>query len=83
MFVHVYISRCIVYTVAHREASFAYHYHIRAMRRIRSFLTLDEAKAMAVSVVGCRLDYCSSVLYCMSQANIDKLQLVQNILGGL
>jgi len=31
---------------------------------------------MAVSIVGCRLDYCNSVLYGMSQANIDKLQRV-------
>ena len=57
------------------------HYHIRAMRHIRPLLTLDAAKAMAVSIVGCRLDYCNSVLYGMSQANIDKLQRVQNILA--
>jgi len=39
---------------------------------------------MAVSIVGCRLDYCNSVglLYGMSQANSDKLQRVQqNILA--
>jgi len=51
------------------------------MRHIRPLLTLDAAKAMAVSIVGCRLDYCNSVLYGMSQANIDKLQRVQNILA--
>ena len=37
------------------------HYHIRAMRHIRPLLTLDAAKAMAVSIVGCRLDYCNSM----------------------
>ena len=60
-----------------------HYYHIRAMRHIRPLLTLDAAKAMAVSIVGCRLDYCNSVglLYGMSQANIDKLQRVQNILA--
>jgi len=59
------------------------HYHIRAVRHIRPLLILDAAKAMAVSIVGCRLDYCNSVglLYGMSQANIDKLQRVQNILA--
>ena len=36
---------------------------------------------MAVSIVGCKLDYCNGVLYGMSQANIDKLQRVQNILA--
>ena len=34
---------------------------------------------MAVSIVGSRLEYCNSVLYGMPQANIDKLQRVQNI----
>ena len=58
------------------------HYHIRAVHHtIRPLLTFDAAKAMAVSIVGCRLDYCNSVLYGMSQANIDKLQHVQNILA--
>ena len=50
------------------------------MCHIRPLLTLDVAKAMAVSILGCRLHYCNSVLYGMSQANIDKLQRVQNIL---
>jgi len=60
------------------------HYHIRAVRHIRRpLLTLNTAKSIAVSIVGCRLDYCNSVglLYGMSQANIDKLQRVQNILA--
>ena len=56
------------------------YYHICAMCHIRPLLTLDVAKAMAVSILGCRLHYCNSVLYGMSQANIDKLQCVQNIL---
>ena len=53
------------------------------MRHIRPLLTLDAAKAMAVSIVGSRLDYCNSVglMYGMSQANIDKLQRVHNILA--
>jgi len=44
-------------------------------------LTLDTAKAMAVATVGSELDYCNSVLYAMSQINIDRLQRVQNILA--
>ena len=60
------------------------HCHIRAMRHIQPLLTLDATKAMVVSIVGSRLDYCNSVglMYGMSQANIDKLQRVQNILAG-
>ena len=50
---------------------------------IRPLLTLDTAKAMAVAIVGSRLDYCNSVLYGMSQANTNRIQLqrVQNILA--
>ena len=40
------------------------HYHIRAMRHIRPFLTLDAAKAMAVSIVGC-IVLITVTVYCM------------------
>ena len=63
------------------EVTRSCHYHIRALRHIRPLLTLDTAKAMAVAIVGSRLDYCNSVLYGMSQANINRLQRVQNILA--
>ena len=36
---------------------------------------------IAASVVGSILDYCNSVLYGMLQANIDRLQHVQNVLA--
>jgi len=71
----------VLWQAHHRRHSLLSLSHIRAMRHIRPVLTLDVAKAMAVSIVGCRLDYCNSVLYGMSQANIDKLQRVQNILA--
>ena len=57
------------------------HYHIRAFRHIRQLLTLDTVKAMAVAIVGSRLDYCNSVLYGMLQVNINRLQCMQNILA--
>jgi len=38
---------------------------------------------MAVSIVGCRLDYSNSILYDISQANIYKLQRVQTILARI
>ena len=37
--------------------------------------------AKAASIVGSRLDYCNSVLYSVSQASIDRLQRVQNVLA--
>jgi len=44
---------------------------------------LYPAKVMAVSIVGCRLDYSNSILYDISQANIYKLQRVQTILARI
>ena len=57
------------------------HYHIRALRHICPLLTLDTAKTIAASIVGSRLDYCNSLLYGVSQANIDRLQRAQNVLA--
>ena len=42
---------------------------------------INDSCLTAVAIVGSRLDYCNSVLYGMSQANINRLQRVQNILG--
>ena len=38
-------------------------FHTRALQHIRPLLTLEAVKAVAVSVVGSRLDYCNSLLY--------------------
>ena len=46
-------------------------------------MTLDAANAIAVCVVGSRLDYFKSVHHGMSQAYIDKLQRVQNVLARI
>jgi len=39
------------------------------------------AKTIAASIVGSGLDYCYIVLYGVLQANIDRLQRVQNVLA--
>ena len=44
-------------------------------------MSLDTAKTLAASIVGSRLDYCNSLLYGVSQSNIDRLQRVQNVLA--
>jgi archaellum biogenesis protein FlaJ (TadC family) len=56
-------------------------YHINAQRCIRKFIDEDTAKMIGSSMVGSRLDYCNSLLYGTSNANIDKLQRVQNSLA--
>ena len=57
------------------------HFHIKALRHIRKLLPDDAAKSVACAMVAGRLDYCNTVLYGTSSANIDKLQRLQNMLA--
>ena len=57
------------------------YFHIRALRHVRDSLPDDIARMVACSIVTSRLDYCNSLYYNMSDANIRKLQLVQNTLA--
>ena len=59
------------------------NYHIRSLRHIRSCLTDDMAKSVAVALVSSRLDYANSLLYGTSQSNLLKLQRIQNNLAKL
>jgi len=43
------------------------HYHIRALRHIRSSISEDMAKMVACALVGSRLDYANSVLFGATQ----------------
>jgi len=57
------------------------HYHIRALRHIRSSLSEDLANMVACALVGSRVDYANSVLFGATQKNISKLQKAQNLLA--
>ena len=57
------------------------NFHIRSLRHIRSSLTDDMAKSIATALVSSRIDYCNSLLYGTSGANIDRIQRVQNSLA--
>ena len=57
------------------------HYHIRALRHIRSSISEDTAKMVACALVSSRLDYANSVLFRATQKNISKLQKAQNLLA--
>ena len=52
------------------------NFHIRALRHIRPLIDRDTAVTLACSIVASRLDYCNSVLYGVTDANITKLQRV-------
>lgn len=56
-------------------------YHIRDLRRIRRYLTLDSAKLLAHALVSSRLDYCNSLLFGIADKEIKRLQCIQNSLA--
>ena len=55
--------------------------HIRSLRHMRHLIDRVTATALASSLAASRLDYCNSVLYGVTDANIAKLQRVQNALA--
>ena len=57
------------------------HFHIRDISRIRHLLSLSVATALANSLVSSKLDYCNSLYSGISQANLNKLQRIQNSLA--
>ena len=61
--------------------SISCHFHIRDNRRIRHLLHLSAATAVANSHVSSKLDYCNSLYSGISQANLNKLQRIQNSLA--
>ena len=54
------------------------YFHIRARRHVRSSMSTNIAKSVASAIVGARLDYCNSLLYGVSAANLHKVHHVQN-----
>ena len=57
------------------------HFHIRDIRRIRHLLPLSAATALVNSLVSSKLNYCNSLYSGISQANLNKLQRIQNSLA--
>ena len=57
------------------------HFHIRDIRRIRHLRPLSAATALANSLVSSKLDYCNSLYNGISQANLNKIQRIQNTLA--
>ena len=61
--------------------SMSCHFHIRYIRRIRHLFPLSAATALANSLVSSKLDYCNSLYNGISQANLNKIQRIQNTLA--
>ena len=56
-------------------------FHIRDLRRLRSSLSLETAATIGTALVQSKLDYCNSLFLNLPQAEIRRLQIVQNSLA--
>ena len=56
-------------------------YHIRDLRWIRKYLSLDLSKQIAVSLVSSKLDYSNSLFHDMPEKDIARLKRIQNCLA--
>ena len=57
--------------------------HLRDMRRIRQYLSVDCAVLVANALVSSRLDYCNSLFRSLSSTNSRRLQCIQNTLARI
>ena len=53
-------------------------YHLRALGKLRPYLNVKTANAVAVSMILSRLDFCNSCLWGLPQIQLQRLQRVQN-----
>ena len=58
----------------------ACYYHLKDLRCIRKFLSMETAVLLANSMISSRIDYCNSLLYGVNKYNVAKLQKIQNAL---
>ena len=53
-------------------------YHLRNIRKIKRYLTSQEAQKLIHAMISSKLDYCNALLYGIKCSNIAKLQSIQN-----
>ncbi len=54
------------------------HYHLRHIGKIRCYLSRSSTEQLVHSLVSCRLDYGSALLYEVPSTQLNRLQNVQN-----
>ena len=77
----VYLDSKMSFDKQVSETCKACYFHIRALRHIRTSLTIEASKTIAAAIVGSRLDFCNSLLAGTSSvSNLTRPQRVQNTL---
>ena len=54
------------------------HFHLRGIGRIRNLLTFDATAQLIQALITSRLDFCNSILYNLTNKQIERLQRIQN-----
>ena len=62
------------------DSAFYYLYNLRCMRK---YLSKDNTKTLVHALISSRIGYCNSLLYCLPEYQLNKLQRVQNMCGRL
>ena len=57
----------------------AVNFHLRGLSHIRRYLDVSTANMLDTSIVSSRIDYCNSLLFGLSDYNVQRLQRVQNL----
>ena len=70
----VYLDSKMSFDKQVSETCKACYFHIRALRHIRTSLTIEASKTIAAAIVGSRLDFCNSLLAGTSVSNLTRLQ---------
>ena len=55
------------------------YYHLKDLRCICKFLSVETTALLVNSMISSRLDYCNSLLYGVSKYNVAKLQKIQEL----
>ena len=58
----------------------ACYYHLKDLRRVCKFISVETAALLANSMISSRIDYCNSLLSGVNKYNVTKLQKIQNAL---
>jgi len=56
----------------------AAYYHLKNIHCLKAFLTQESLVAVVHAFVTSRIDYCNSLLYRISDYNMNRLQRIQN-----
>ena len=58
-------------------------FHIRNIRRIKKYLSLDSLRIIVYALITSRLDFCNSFIWTTPNVQISKLERVQNAAARL